>query len=605
MRLKHQHRSSGTRWILQCMLIFSMLCALPSDCLASERFYEGPYDEETSSQRDQRMSWWREARFGLFIHWGIYAVPAGTHQGQPIENIGEWIMHYGKVPVVEYKKYAADFNPIQYDPEAWVLMAKDAGMRYIVITAKHHDGFALFDTEVSDWNIVKATPYGKDVLKPLAAAAQKHGIKLGFYYSQAQDWAHPGGATWEGRWDPAQEGDMDRYLEQIALPQIEELFTNYGEISIIWWDTPIDMTPARARLFDDVFDLQPGVITNNRLIYGLDGAYGFRGDFRTPEQHIPATGLDYDWEACQTMNTTWGYKSYDNEWKSSKRLIRNLVDIASKGGNYLLNVGPMANGAIPTESLTRLQDVGAWMRVNSSSIYGTTASPFLRLPWGRATKKEYPNATELFLHIFDWPKDGQLVVDGLRSEVLGAYFLADYQHKVPLTKSARGWVLSLPDEPLDQVNTVLVLKIKGPLDVERLLPTQNADGMLALELTDVAIHNPSYGGELILRRDSNDNRVLTEWTDSRSHIDWLFDVKIPGQFDVYADVSVESASSFVLTVAGQSSLVTVEATDNERFENRLISSVVLPAGESVLSLKPSDQLWSPVKLRSIKLKPVQ
>ena len=427
-----------------------MLCALPSDCLASERVFEGPYDEETSSQRDQRMSWWREARFGLFIHWGIYAVPAGTHQGQPIENIGEWIMHYGKVPVVEYKKYAADFNPIQYDPEAWVLMAKDAGMRYIVITAKHHDGFALFDTEVSDWNIVKATPYGKDVLKPLAAAAQKHGIKLGFYYSQAQDWAHPGGATWDGRWDPAQEGDMDRYLEQIALPQIEELFTNYGEISIIWWDTPIDMTPERARLFDDVFDLQPGVITNNRLIYGLDGAYGFRGDFRTPEQHIPATGLDYDWEACQTMNTTWGYKSYDNEWKSSKRLIRNLVDIASKGGNYLLNVGPMANGAIPTESLIRLKDVGAWMRVNSSSIYGTTASPFLRLPWGRATKKEYPNATELFLHIFDWPKDGQLVVDGLRSEVLGASFLADYQHKVPLTKSARGWVLSLPDEPLDQ-----------------------------------------------------------------------------------------------------------------------------------------------------------
>ena len=605
MRLKHKHLGSGTGCILQCMLIFLMLCALPTDCLASERIFVGPYDNETSSQRDQRMSWWREARFGLFIHWGIYAVPAGTHQGQPIENIGEWIMHYGEVPVVEYKKYAADFNPTQYDPEAWVLMAKDAGMKYIVITAKHHDGFALFDTKVSDWNIVKATPYGRDVLKPLAAAAQKHGIKLGFYYSQAQDWVHPGGATWEGRWDPAQDGDMDRYLQQIALPQIEELFTNYGEISIIWWDTPIDMTPERARLFDDVFDLQPGVITNNRLIYGLDGTYGFRGDFRTPEQHIPATGLEYDWEACQTMNTTWGYKSYDNAWKSSETLIRNLVDIASKGGNYLLNVGPMANGEIPPESLTRLKDVGAWMRVNSPSIYGTTASPFVRLPWGRATKKEYPNATELFLHIFDWPKDGQLAVDGLRSEVIGAYFLADYQHEVPVTRSARGWVVDLPDEPLDQVNTVLVLKIKGPLDVERLLPTQNSDGVLALALTDVAIHNPSYGGELILSRDSYDNRILTEWTDSRSHIDWLFDVKIPGQFDVYADVSVKSATRFVLTVAGESSLVTVEPTDHERFENRLISRVVLPAGESVLTLKPSDQLWSPVQLRSIKLKPVQ
>ena len=305
------------------------------------------------------------------------------------------------------------------------------------------------------------------------------------------------------------------------------------------------------------------------------------------------------------MNTTWGYKSYDNEWKSSETLIRNLVDIASKGGNYLLNVGPMANGEIPPESLTRLKDVGAWMRVNSPSIYGTTASPFVRLPWGRATKKEYPNATELFLHIFDWPKDGHLAVDGLRSEVIGAYFLADYQHEVPVTRSARGWVVDLPDEPLDQVNTVLVLKIKGPLDVERLLPTQNSDGVLALALTDVAIHNPSYGGELILSRDSYDNRVLTEWTDSRSHIDWLFDVKIPGQFDVYADVSVKSATRFVLTVAGESSLVTVEPTDHERFENRLISRVVLPAGESVLTLKPSDQLWSPVQLRSIKLKPVQ
>ncbi len=605
MGLKHQHQRFGTRWIVQCMLIFSTLCALPNHSLATERVFVGPYDNETIEQRDQRMSWWREARFGLFIHWGVYAVPAGTHEGRAIENIGEWIMHYGKIPVVEYKKYAADFNPTQYDPEAWVLMAKDAGMKYIVITAKHHDGFALFDTDVSDWNIVKATPYGKDVLKPLAEAARKHGIKLGFYYSQAQDWVHPGGSTWEGRWDQAQKGDMDRYLQQIAVPQIKELFTNYGEISVIWWDTPIDMTPERARLFDGVVDLQPGVITNNRLIYGFNGGYGFRGDFRTPEQHIPATGLDYDWEACQTMNTTWGYKSYDNEWKSSETLIRNLVDIASKGGNYLLNVGPMANGEIPPESLTRLKDVGSWMKVNSSSIYGTTASPFVRLPWGRATKKQYPNATELFLHIFDWPTDGQLAVDGLHSEVIGAYFLADYQYQISVTKSAKGWVLNLPDEPLDNVNTVVVLKIKGALDVERLLPTQTSDGMLSLKLTDVAIHNPSYGGELVLGRDSYDNRILTEWTDSRSHVDWLFDVKMPGQFDVYADVSVKSTTSFVLTVAGESSSVTIEPTGHEGFERRLISRVVLPLGETGLSLQPSDQLWSPIQLRSIKLEPVQ
>ena len=298
-----------------------------------------------------------------------------------------------------------------------------------------------------------------------------------------------------------------------------------------------------------------------------------------------------------------GYKSYDNDWKSSDRLIRNLVDITSKGGNYLLNVGPMANGEIPPESLTRLKDVGAWMRVNSASIYGTTASPFVRLPWGRATKKEYPNATELFLHIFDWPEDGRLAVDGLRSEVTGAYFLADYQHQIPVTKSAKGWILTLPGEPLDRVDTVLVLKIRGPLNVERLLPTQTSDEMLALKLADVAIHNPSYGGELILGRDSEENKVLTEWTDFRSYVDWLFDVKMPGQFDVYADVSVKNTTSFVLTVGGERSLVTVEPTDHERFESRLIARVGLPAGEGVLSLQPSDQLWNPIELRSIKLKP--
>ena len=604
MEMKLKNGKLKARRILRCTFIFTLLFALTKHGLATEETFRMPYDDEIITERDERMSWWRNARFGLFIHWGIYAVPAGVHEGQAIENIGEWIMHYGQIPVVDYKKYAADFNPTEYDPEAWVLMAKDAGMKYIVITAKHHDGFALFDTAVSDWNIVKATPYARDILKPLAAAARKHGIKLGFYYSQAQDWIHPGGSTWEGRWDPAQEGDMDQYLQQIAVPQVRELMTNYGEISVLWWDTPIDMTPARARLFDGLVDLQPGIIVNNRLLYGFDGAYGYGGDFRTPEQHIPATGLDYDWEACQTMNTTWGYKSYDNEWKSSEKLIRNLVDIASKGGNYLLNVGPMANGAIPQESVTRLRDVGDWMKINASSIYGTTASPFVRLPWGRATKKEYANATELFLHVFDWPEDGQLFIDGLRSEVSGAYFLADYQHQIPVTKTITGWTLELPNEPLDDVNTVVVLKIKGALEVERLLPTQSSEGILALNLSDVAIHNPSYGGELTVAEGSNMASVLTGWTDKRSYVDWLFDIKIPGVFDVYADVSAESPASLVLTVAGELSLVSVMPTDDDNYESQLISRVTLSSGENKLRLQPSEHLWSPVELRSIKLKPV-
>ena len=579
--------------------ILLLMFAFSGASFAEEVAFKGPYDDETVQQRDARMAWWREARFGLFIHWGVYAVPAGTHKGERIENIGEWIMHYGKIPVAEYQQYAKQFNPVNYDPEAWVRMAKDAGMKYIIITAKHHDGFAMFDTAASNWNIVEATPYGKDVLKPLAEAAQKHGIKLGFYYSQAQDWVHPGGSFWDGYgWDPAQEGSMDDYLRDIAVPQVRELVTNYGEVSILWWDTPIDMTPERAAMFDGLVDLQPGVIVNNRLLYGVDG------DLRTPEQHIPATGLDYDWEACQTMNTSWGYKSYDDDWKSSEQLIRNLVDIASKGGNYLLNVGPMANGEIPPESIERLKDVGNWMRINSSSIYGTTASPFVRLDWGRATKKEYANATDLYLHVFDWPEDGLLRVDGLRSEVSGTYFLADFQQQIQISSTQAGHVLQLPDKPLDEVDTVIVLKITGDLDVERILPGQDANGVLVLAMNHAHIHNPGYGGRLELKQDSNAAFYLEGWTDINSHAEWLVRIDQPGTFDVYADVAAGQSAGFLLIENDKQKSLTVESTGSlHTFETQRIGQLTISEGESVVRMQPQESLWNPIVLRSVTLKP--
>ena len=561
--------------------------------------YKGPYDDETAEQRDARMAWWREARFGLFIHWGVYSVPAGTHKGEQIENIGEWIMHYGKIPVAEYQEYSKQFNPVDYDPEAWVLMAKNAGMKYIVITAKHHDGFALFDTAVSDWDIVDATPYGKDLLKPLAEAARKHDIKLGLYYSQAQDWVHPGGSFWDGHgWDPAQSGSMDDYLRDIAVPQVKELFTNYGEISILWWDTPIDMTPARAAMFDGLVELQPGIIVNNRLLYGHDG------DLRTPEQNVPPTGLNFDWEACMTMNTTWGYKSYDDDWKSSEQLIHNLVDSASKGGNYLLNVGPMANGEIPKASIERLKDVGEWMNVNSSSIYGTTASPFIRLPWGRATKKEYPNATELYLHVFDWPADGLLRVDGLRSEISGAYFMADFQQQIQVEKTQEGVALKLPEKPLDEIDTVIVLKITGKLDVERILPKQDEDGILELAMDDAHIHNPGYGGRLELIEDDNSTFYLDGWTDFQSRVDWLVKIDEPGIFDVYAEVAAEEPAGLLLIANDEQKSLTLESTGGKQnFQTQRIGRLMLSEGESTIRIDPQMSLWNPIRLRLVTLRP--
>jgi alpha-L-fucosidase len=269
---------------------------------------------ETSSERDARMAWWREARFGMFIHWGAYAQMGGVWDGQRIDagvghGIGEWIMYNAKIPVADYAREATKFNPAEFDADAWVRLAKEAGQRYIVVTTKHHDGFALFDSQASPFNIADHTPFKRDVMKELAAACRKHGVRLGFYYSQAQDWHHPGGAAYKntfnggdpaaGRWDTAQEGSFDDYLDRIAIPQARELLTNYGPVAVFWWDTPVGMNRARAEKLAALLALQPGIITNNRLNNRDEGV--FLGDTETPEQTIPPTGFkDRDFEVCMT-----------------------------------------------------------------------------------------------------------------------------------------------------------------------------------------------------------------------------------------------------------------------------------------------------------------
>ncbi len=423
-----------------------------------------PYANESKESRDARMAWWREAKFGMFIHWGVYAVPAGTYKDKKIGGIGEWIMRNAQIPLADYQAFARQFNPVKYDPAAWARTAKDAGMRYMVITSKHHDGFTLFPSKASKWNIVDATPYGKDLIGPLAKAARSEGLKFGLYYSQAQDWTNPGGAKagmGDGQgWDEGHKGSFDKYIDDVCVPQVKEILTTY-QPDILWWDTPHLMTKERADKLAPLLALKPGIIHNNRL------GGGYSGDTETPEQHIPATGFPgRDWETCMTMNDTWGFKSYDNNWKSVKTLLTNLVDIVSKGGNYLLNVGPTAEGEIPQPSIERLQEVGKWMKTNGAAIYGTTASVFAKLPWGRCTVKNADGGTTLYLHVLDWPKDGKLLVPGLKNKPLSASLLAGGA-AVPCTAGADGVTLTVPATAPDANVSVIALKIEGAPDVAK------------------------------------------------------------------------------------------------------------------------------------------
>ena len=424
---------------------------------------------ETQAQRGARMGWWHEAKFGLFIHWGVYAVPAGYYKGKAYASAGEWIMRRAKIPMSEYQAFAKEFNPVKYDADAWVLLAKEAGMKYIVITSKHHDGFTLYGSKASAWNVCDATPYGKDLLQALADACRKHGIKLGFYYSQAQDWNNGGAAG--AKWDPAQERSMDEYIDLVAVPQVREILTRYGKDvpAVLWWDTPQNMNQERAaKLYRAAHELRPDLIQNNRL--GGD----FKGDTETPEQRIPPQGYPgRDWETCMTMNRTWGFKRDDQDWKSTETLIRNLVDIVSKGGNYLLNVGPTAEGEIPQPSVQRLKEIGAWMKVNGEAIYGAGSTPFgaevgqpSDTEKDKSGKPKFVTAWEwrsttrpgkIYLHIFKWPT-GAFQLPPIKSKVEKAYLLADRSAKLGLKQTASGVSISLPDRAPDPIASVICLE---------------------------------------------------------------------------------------------------------------------------------------------------
>ncbi len=466
------------------LILAAVMCVLLATSCTQEEVKASDLDSQKAKQemvsrvepikpvllKGERMEWWREARLGMFIHWGLYAIPAGQWNGNKIQVIGEWIMEKAQIPVAEYEKLAEQFNPVSFNADQWVRIAKDAGMKYIVITSKHHDGFCLWDSKVTDYDIMDATPFKRDILKELSDACRKEGIRLCFYHS-IMDWHHPDAqAPFYPKYNDRTQtnANFPRYVETYLKPQIKELVINYGPLGVLWFDGEWvkDWTePMGKDMYNYVRSLQPDIIINNRVGKGRKGMRPssktdeFAGDFGTPEQRIPATGLPgVDWETCMTINDTWGYKSYDDNWKSTEDLLHKLADIASKGGNFLLNVGPTAEGLIPAPSVERLAAIGKWMRINGESIYGTTASPLGELPWGRCTAKP----GKLYLHVFDWPKDEKLQVPGLRNKVIKAYLLADKERsELAVRRKGKDKVITVPKEAPDKINTVIVLDIKS------------------------------------------------------------------------------------------------------------------------------------------------
>ena len=432
--------------------------------------------------------WFGDGKFGMFIHWGPYSVLGGEWKGNRIEqgDIAEWIMERFHIPVEEYRKVAATFNPVKFNAREWVALAKNAGMKYIIITSKHHDGFAMFNSKVSDYNIVNYTPFKRDPLKELSEACAEAGIKFCIYYSHREDWENPYayGNTWDFDSSQTNLDTMDhpelfrKYLDDKAIPQLKELLTNYGPIGIVWFDRGMYTQEQGKEFTNLVHTLQPGCLVNGRV-----GHYDqeLLGDYQSlTDNGMPVGGIEEAWEAPQTLNDTWGYSKFDQNWKSPEEIIRRMVTIVSKGGNYLLNVGPTGEGIIPASSVKILKEVGAsgWIKTAKAFTEPLRHLSRSELPWGFCTTR----GELLYLHVFDWPADGILKLDGLNNRIRNAFMLTDSDTKLKVNRDKGGQLqIFLPEFRTDTICSVVVLQISGSPDIDPLVIQQAGDEPVVLD----------------------------------------------------------------------------------------------------------------------------
>ncbi|HET8546641.1 MAG TPA: alpha-L-fucosidase [Bryobacteraceae bacterium] len=574
-----------------------LLCAA---CLSSVALSQPAAD--TSAATANALRRFDDVKFGMFIHWGLYAIPAGEWKGRYVRGIGEWIMFREKIPVAEYEQLARQFNPVKFDADAWAQLAQDAGMRYMVITSKHHDGFAMFGSKASKYNIVDATPWGRDPMKPLSAACARRGIGFGFYYSQDQDWHEAGGRG--NNWDFPEKRDSQPYLTGKVIPQLKELLTGYGKLALIWFDTPGLLSEQQVtELRTLVKSAQPSCLINSRIGHNRHD-YTQTGDNAIPIQVYTQDGK---FEVPATLNDTWGYKKNDQNWKEPRDLIAKLADIVSKGGNYLLNVGPTAEGVIPPASQQILRTIGKWLRVNGESIYGTSPSPFFfpDITW-RATVKP----GKLYIHILNWPGT-KFRFEGLESRVRRAYFLAN-KAAVPFTVAGKALEFRLPERPVDPFDTVIVVEFDG--NEPRVAP-ENRAGQVPARV-DLYSWIARLRGEEIRYDWNTQSATNFRRFERETNSLWWYPYKsLEGDFDVevtYSCPDAQAGSSVRLaavqrgrppasTVAGA-----VEGTRGAFVTKKLAGRLTVARDTEYISFElTSDDKSAPLQLRRITLSRVR
>jgi alpha-L-fucosidase len=510
------------------------------------------------------------------------------------------------IPVNEYREIARKMNPVRFDAKEWVRLAKETGMKYIVITAKHHDGFAMYNSKVSDYNIVKWGTFGRDPLKELSETCAANGIKFCFYYSHREDWDHPGG--YGNNWDYDNDWGSDlynsemfgKYLGEKAKPQLRELLTNYGPVGLVWFDRGM-YTPEQGQEFVRlVRDLQPATLINGRV-----GHYDqeFLGDYQSmADNGMPPGGLEEYWETPMTLNKTWGFSKFDTLWKSPETVITRLVEIVSRGGNFLLNIGPTGDGEIPEATKNIFREVGPWVSRNAESIYGTTANPFGELPWGYCTVK----GNRLYLFVRDWPADGKIKLQGLKNRINSAFLLTDPSEMLPFTPGKEHIVIEVPSEAPDKPVSVVVLELNGDPVVSPREVFQDEKGSVTIDYLTV-----KTTGKTVTRFNRKGGFHISKWTGPDDIAEWVIKINNPGTFKVnitYAAKEEWTGNKYEISSGNhlirQSVVPTGDWYDYHEFPAGYLEFP--EAGVIRLTIRPAEQSTTNLMyLKSIRLDPVK